>query len=335
MSGEAQGEAIGEILTWLEQQLRTAREEQARTTALLDQVRRQVYDLSEQVATGERAVRGIDPKLAPFKGLPEKIRSIDESTEHIRQAISSNKAEIDNAVRLIRAEADYDRQERADAFRRIEQATGQLGVLTSDIAQLQAQASQVSQTSTTLIERQREVVQQVEQFGLRLDRSIEVNRDLEARIRQVLIADQEDRFEVVFERLQVVGELTKRAEDTVRAATRDETLKEDVLDQIALWRDEHARIDGRINALEEVTDRMLTSIDKLQGSMALLEGRHAGLGERVAGIRRDIAEVIDHVRDEFAKYNQLTEKQRRKQIQVLEQELREMKFHAFRPPEEP
>jgi hypothetical protein len=66
----------------------------------------------------------------------------------------------------------------------------------------------------------------------------------------------------------------------------------------------------------------------------LLEGRHAGLGERVSGIRKDIAEVVDHVRAEFAKYNQMTEKQRRKQIQVLEQELREMKFHAFRPPEE-
>jgi hypothetical protein len=52
-------------------------------------------------------------------------------------------------------------------------------------------------------------------------------------------------------------------------------------------------------------------------------------------MRRDIAEVVDHVREEFAKYNTMLEKQRRKQIQVLEQELREMKFHAFRPPEEP
>jgi len=41
------------------------------------------------------------------------------------------------------------------------------------------------------------------------------------------------------------------------------------------------------------------------------------------------------VREEFAKYNAMMEKQRRKQIQVLEQELREAKFHAFRPPEEP
>ena len=335
MPGESQAQAIGEILTWLEQQLRAAREEQARTVALLDQVRRQVYDISEQVTANERAVREVDPKLLPFKGLPEKIRGIDESTEHLRQAISSNKAEIDNALRLLRAEADYDRQERSEAFKRIEQAASQLGLIVADIAQVQAQISQVAQTATTIIERQRDVEQRVEQFGLRLDRSIEVSRDVEQRIRAVLLSEQEDRFDIVFERLQVVGEITKRAEDAIRSVSREETLKEDVLDQIAVWRDEHSRIDGRLNALEEVTDRMLSSIDKVAGEIVLLEGRHAGLGERVAGIRKDIAEVVDHVREEFAKYNQMTEKQRRKQIQVLEQELREMKFHAFRPPEEP
>jgi chromosome segregation ATPase len=335
MPSESQSAAIGEILSWLEQQVRAAREEQTRTVALLDQVRRQVYDVSEQITANERAIREVDPKLVPFKGLPEKIRSLDEASEHIRHAISANKAEIDNALRLLRAEAEYDREERSEAFKRIEHAAGQLGLLTADIAQVQAQTSQVAQTATTLIERQRDVEQRVEQFGLRLERSIEVHRDLEERVRKTLIQEQDERFDIVFERLQVVGELAKRAEDAIRAATREQTLREEVLEQIAVWRDEHMRIDSRLNALEESTDGILSSIDKLHGEITLLEGRHSGLGERVAGIRKDIAEVVDHVREEFTKYNQMLEKQRRKQIQVLEQELRETKFHAFRPPEEP
>jgi chromosome segregation ATPase len=102
-----------------------------------------------------------------------------------------------------------------------------------------------------------------------------------------------------------------------------------------VWRDQHSRIDQRLNSLEEAAEAVASEVDKLQGAVTLLDGRHAGLGERVAGIRRDIAEVVDHVRAEFQKYNQLMEKQRRKQIQSLEQELREMKFHSFRPPEEP
>jgi len=335
MAGEPQSQALGEIITWLEQQQRANRDEQARQVVYLDQLRRQIHDLSEQMDAAERAVREIDPKLVPFKGLPEKIRSLDEGGEHLRQALSANKAEMENALRLLRAEADYDRQERGEAIRRIDTATSQLGLVLADVGQMQQHTSQVSQTVQTLIERQREVEARLEQFGLRLDRSIEVNRDLEERIKEVVLGDLDDRFEVVFERLQVVGEMVKRNEDLIAGVTNERSMRQELINELSVWREEHNRIDGRLNVLEETADKVLVQLDKMHGEIALLEGRHSGLGERVANMRRDIAEVVDHVREEFNKYNSMLEKQRRKQIQVLEQELREMKFHAFRPPEEP
>ena len=335
MAGEPQAQALGEIITWLEQQLRANREEQARQVIYLDQLRRQIHDLSEQMDAAERSVREIDPKLLPFKGLPEKIRSLDEGSEHLRQVLTANRSETENALRLLRAEADYDRQERGEALRRIETATSQLGLVLSDVAQVQQQTSQVNQTMQTLIERQREVEARVEQFGLRLDRSIEVNRDLEERIKEVVLGDLDDRFDVVYERLQVVGEMVKRNEDVIAGVANERSLRQDLIDELSVWREEHNRIDGRLNTLEEASDKVMAQIDKVHGEVTLLEGRHSGLGERVSNIRKDIAEVVDHVREEFAKYNAMMEKQRRKQIQVLEQELRESKFHAFRPPEEP
>ncbi|MBE7519956.1 MAG: hypothetical protein HS107_12000 [Thermoflexaceae bacterium] len=335
MAGETQAQAISEILGWLEQQLRQVREEHSRSNALLDQVQRQVHELADDVNVAERAVREIDPKLVPFKGVPEKIRELEEDAEHTRQSISGTRAETENALRLLRAEAEYDRQERAEMSRRTEAATSQLGLLAADVAQVQSQSSQLSQTMQTLLERQREVLARVDQFGLRLERAIEVNRDLEERLREVLAHEVEDRFDVVFERLQVVGEMVKRNEEMIAQAIAEKTIRDDVLQEIGVWREQHGRIDARLNVLEELGDRLLGTADKLHAEITLLEGRHQGLGERVAGIRRDIAEVVDHVREEFAKYNQMMEKQRRKQIQVLEQELREMKFHSFRPPEEP
>ncbi len=205
----------------------------------------------------------------------------------------------------------------------------------ADVAQVQNQTSQLSQTIQILAERQREVEARLEQFGLRLDRSIEVHRDMETRVRDAVIADQEERFDVVFERLQVVGEMVRRNEEVVRTVAGERSMREEVIHEVSVFREELSRTEGRINALEESADKILGQMDKLHGDIALLEGRHTGLGERVAGIRRDIAEVVDQVRAEFTKYNQMIEKQRRKQIQVLEQELREQKFHAFKPPEEP
>ncbi len=335
MASETQAEAITEMLHWLEQQLREGRDMQAKSNIEIDQLRRQVFDLSADLTKAEQGLREVEPKFTPFRGIPEKMRSLDEGTEHIRQQVLAHKTEIDNALRIIRAEAQSDRGERSEAFKRIEAAGGQLSRLLADLSQVQAQASQVSQVTASLIERQREVEARVEQYSLRLDRTIEVNRDLEERVKEVVTADLEDRFEVVFERLQLVGEMVKRNEAMIAAATAEQTLREEVLDALGIVRDQQGRVEARLSALEEVSDRALTEIDKFHGEIALVEGRHAGLGERVAGMRRDVAEVVDHVREEFAKYNQLTEKQRRKQIQTLEQELREMKFHSFRPPEEP
>ena len=117
---------IGEIISWLEQQVRQTRDEQARNVAQLDQLRRQVHELADQVTQAERSVREIDPKLIPYKGLPEKTREIEEGNEQIRQNVVANKAEIENVLRVLRAEASYDREERSEASKRLEATAAQV-----------------------------------------------------------------------------------------------------------------------------------------------------------------------------------------------------------------
>lgn len=335
MPGEPQAQAIGEILTFLEQQLRAAREEQQHQLAYVEQLRRQVQDIAEQLDAAQRAIREFEPRFIPFRGLPEKLNAIDQAMEDLRQAVTATRSDAENNFRILRAESEYDRHERADVLRRLESITAQLGLALADVAQVQQQAAQASHQLQVLAERQREVEHRVEQFGLRLERTIEVNRDLEERIKQVVFEGLDDRFDVVFERLQVVGEMVRRNEELISNVARERDYRQELIEEIALWRQEQQRIESRLNHLEELTDGFSGAIERLHGELTLLEGRHSGLGERVANMRRDIAEVVDHVREEFQKFNTMLEKQRRKQIQVLEQELREMKFHAFRPPEEP
>jgi chromosome segregation ATPase len=325
---------LTDAIDWLEREISRSRDDQLKLLSQLEGLQRQLADLAQEIQRNEQMIRTIEPRFAPLRGVPEKIGSLNEASEHLRQQVAANKAEQDNAFRMLRGEAEHDRGERADALRRLATTTEQLTALTSGLAQVQAQATQATQSASTIIERQREVEERVHQFGLRLERSIEVHRDLEERVKAAVFANLDDRFAVVFERMQLVGEMVQRTERVVESVAQERSIRQDVLEQVGLWRDQQARLESRVAAVEEVADRVLTSVDKLRGEIALVEGRHAGLGERVAGIRRDIAEVVDHVRDEFAKYNQMSEKQRRKQIQVLEQELREMKFHAFRPPEE-
>ena len=335
MPGEQQVQALGEIVNWLEQELRVTREEQIRTIQQMDQLRRQMQQLAEQATQNQRTLREQEPVFTQLRGAPEAIRVVNSTIEDIRQELLATRAEVDNAIRLLRAEADADRIERGEATRRMERAASQLELLGVDVTTLQSQTSQIGQTLQTLLERSRELEDTSNQHGLRLDRAAELSRELEERVRTTLSEEHDERTDVIFERIQVLGEMIRRTEDSIAGIIREGALRTEIVQEIGVWRQEQTRAEARIANLEESAEKIFTDIEKLQGETALLEGRHSGLGERVANMRRDLSEVVDNVRAEFAKYNEMMEKQRRKQIQILEQELRETKFHAFRPPEEP
>jgi chromosome segregation ATPase len=335
MTADAGEKAIAEVLAWLEGQIAALKEAHTSQTLHTEQLQRQIHEVADQANQAQSAVREIDPKLAPYVGIPDKLLSANEDAEHLRSAVTTNKAEIDNALRTLRAEADNAGQDRGALLKRVETAAAELATLASTVAQSQAQVAQMAQTITVILERQAEAEGKNEQFGLRLERVIEVTNGLEERITERLEKDQEERLAPVFERIQLLGEMLRRVEETLTEITAEQTLRDDVMQEIAAWRDQHGRIEARINDLEEASGQLLGETDKLRGDISLAEGRHAGMNERVAGMRRDISLVVDQVREEFAEFSKMLEKQRRKQIETLEQELRETKFHAFHPPEEP
>src|SRR5690606_36694508 len=140
-------------------------------------------------------------------------------------------------------------EERAEISRRLESAIQQIWVVTADTARVQAQAVQLGQTMTTILDRQKEVEDAAHHIAMRLERVIEVNQDMEARLRQEFTNYQDDRFEVVFELLQVVGEMVRRSEDMILAVAAERSMREVVLEEVSLWLDQQARFETRITAL--------------------------------------------------------------------------------------
>ncbi|MEX2080923.1 MAG: hypothetical protein WEC33_04845, partial [Dehalococcoidia bacterium] len=94
MAIEPQTQAISEILAWLEQQVRETREQQGHAQLELEQLRRQLHQLAEQTNSAEVAAREIEPRLVPFKFLPDKLREIEEDAEHIREAVVANRTDL-------------------------------------------------------------------------------------------------------------------------------------------------------------------------------------------------------------------------------------------------
>ena len=335
MTSEPALRSIEETLVLLENQARAQREAGEALARELNQLRRQVEAVADQGEEQGRSTRQIETTIARYQGLPQKVTELSQDTEQIRTALTETRSALETSERTRDAEALAASRELREALRRLDGMEDRLELLTSEAATRESKLEQLGQTLSVLTDWQQEIRQQAEQFDLRLQRLTEVSEEVEARVLAAAQALQERPLEVIHERLQILGELAHRAEEAIEALQGSQELGEEVREEMGRRRDEQERIEAQVSRVEGAVDNLARQLDEARGETALLDGRHSGLSERVGLIRRDISEMVDHVREEFGRYSEMQERSRKRQIEALEQELRELKFHGLRPPDEP
>ena len=335
MTSEPALRSIEETLVLLEGQSRAQREASEALTRELEQLRRQIQGVVEQTEEQGRSARNIETTVSRYQGLPQKVAELAQDAEQIRTTLTEARTAIETNERTRDAEALVASRELREALRRLDGLEDRIELLNSEASARESKLEQLGQTLSVLTDWQREVRQQNEQFDLRLQQLTEVSEEVEGRVLAAARTLQERPLEVIHERLQILGELAHRAEEAIESLQGSEQLGEEVREEMARRRDEQERIESQVSRIEGAVDNLARELDEARGETALLDGRHSGLSERVGLIRRDISEMVDHVREEFTRFSEMQERSRKRQIEALEQEMREVKFHGLRPPDEP
>ena len=335
MTSEPALRSIEETLVLLEGETRTQREANEALGRELVQLRRQMQAILEQNEETSRTARQVETTVTNYQGLPQKVTELSQDAEQMRTSLTEARSKMETSERTRDAEALVASRELREAMRRLDGLQDRLELLASEAATRESKLEQLGQSFSVLSDWQQEARQQAEQFQLRLERLTEVSDEIEGRVLAAAQHLQERPLEVVHERLQILGELAHRAEEAIESLRSEQQLGDEVLQEMERRRDEQERIEGQVSRLEGAVENLARVVDEARGETALLDGRHSGLSERVSLIRRDISEMVDHVREEFTSFSEMQERSRRRQIEALEQELRETKFHGLRPPDEP
>ncbi len=335
MSSEPALRSIEETLVLLEEETRAQRGANEALSRELLQLRRQVLAVMDQNEETRRAARQVETTVASYQGLPQKLTELAQDAEQMRTTVTETRSQMETSERTRDAEAIIAGRELRESLRRLDGLQDRVERLASEAATRESKLEQLGQSLSVLSDWQQEARQQAEQFKLRLERLTEVNDEIEGRVLAAAQQLQERPLEIVHERLQILGELAHRAEEAIESLRSEQELGVEVREEMERRRDEQERIEAQVSRLEGAVENLARALDEARGETALLDGRHSGLSERVSLIRRDISEMVDHVREEFTRFSELQERSRRRQIEGLEQELRETRFHALRPPDEP
>ena len=301
----------------------------------LVQLRRRVEALAEQSIETERAAQAVGPELAKYRGLPDRAAELARDAEQLRTQLTETRDALATAERTRDTEALTASRELAGALRQIERLDARLDQLAAATATRETQLQQLSEALAAFAEWRRETEARGEQVDLRLQRLTELAGDIEGRVLEAAAQRQEAPIATIHERLQILAGMAQRAEERIEELRAERHLAVDVEKELDSRRAEYERVEGRVSRAEGELERLAHLIEEARAATVLVEGRHTGLAERVSRINRDILEMVDHVRAEFERFGKMQEQSRRKQIESLEQELREMKAHGPRPPAEP
>ena len=133
------------------------------------------------------------------------------------------------------------------------------------------------------------------------------------------------------ERLQAFGESVRRAERQTEAIAGEVAEQREFSEKLELLRAEIHRVEDRISAFETSTDSHQQELADHRRSLGLLDGKDRGFNDRLALIQTELASYREQVADQFHRLHIALDRHRRRQIEELERDLRDLKVTAFRP----
>lgn len=333
---ERQTAALANTVAWLEDELRETRASLARLAQALEQSQAQVWELQSHIRRVEDSVAALVPQLAGIPDIDTQVRQLKDVLANVHEHSLGTSVRLTDLARQVEAAAERERQVLNEHSHRLDAVERQTQAAAARFETLDEANRRAMESITLLRQRSDESVRAIEALETRLTRVAEAGSRTEHAFERIggEIDGLHKRDDALAERLQVYTEMNKRLEAQLSTVAADVAIKQDMIEKLELHRVETHRVEERVSTLEATTEHLHDQDDELLRQVTLLEGRQKGYQDRLNGLLADFAAYRERVNEQFARLHQVQERIKRRQIEDLERELREMRVHAFRPIEE-
>lgn len=328
--------ALAATVSWLEDELRESRSQFVRQQQTLDQLSSQLWDTTSALHKAEDLLASLPPRLAVLAEYDERLRTLKDDLAGLHEQTLLDESRLADLGRLRQVETDRDRAVLNDLTRRLEiverglqsnqprfEAIDEAGRRTMElVSQLRQRMESVERLAETLESRLTRVIDgggRTEHEFTRLSGEVEALRGQDA---------------MLGERMQVYTGIIKRLEGDLSMLAGEVGVGRDALERIELNRLEVHRLEERLSALEASADELRDRGEDARQQMSLLEGRDKGIADRLTGLQAELATSRAQIAEQFGRLHQVQERLKRRQIEDLEREIRELRIHAFRSSDE-
>jgi chromosome segregation ATPase len=333
---ERQGAALSTTVAWLEDELRDAKATIVRQQQSLDQLTGQIWELTSALHRAEDLLATIPPRIEVLSEYDAQFRQLKDDLSRFHEHSLNLDSRVAELSRLQQHDAERERAVLNEMSRRLDEAERTITGNLPRFDTLDEASRRAIEAGTYLRQRLDELERLIEGIDGRVARILDSGGRTEqefARLTgEVEALHRQDG--TLAERIQIYTEILKRLEAQISSVSSEVAVKQDVVERIELARLELHRLEERISVQEAIAGELREAGDDLGRQVGMLEGRDRGLYDRLTGLQNDLANYRAVVAEQFHRLHQAQERAKRRQIEEMEREIRELRTHAFRPVED-
>lgn len=315
---------------WMQDQLYQLKAHVAQMEQQLEQLRTMSTEVSERQQT---LVSTLEESLkAPVEAarLQEEINQAAGLIQHIQDQQAETRERLDALGRRNDEETNREQNDWVEIVHRVEQVERVIEQWDDRQAGVDEAARRVQQS-----------ISQVEQHIQQLDQQVEVSESKAARgleganraehtlteVNATLFELQRD-SEATAERARVAADVGHRLESTLGEHLEELQRLELLAERIELHRAERQRLEDRSRRLDEELQALQARVEKGDHQRGQLSAQQQGLTARMDTLQEHVDAQKTLLMEQFRKLTASEQRTKRRQIQELERELREMKQYV-------
>jgi chromosome segregation ATPase len=314
-------------VTWLEEELRQAKLSLHKLQQQVEQAQNQIWNLVESVRKVEDLFSAHASHIAGFPHLQDEVRQTREQLGRLQERALANQSRLEEAIRQQQAAVERERGERSGSVRRVE-AVEKLAQSYEGRVLAVEEGGRRFRDDVSLLEKRLEAVNKgVEEVATKTARHGEAVKRLEETTRRLhtetdALIKQDS---ILAERVQLFVEQMRRLGEQVAILGEDHVVHQELADIRENWHADGQRLDERLKALEQALGEQHQRAEDQARVLELLGSKEQTQVERLAAFQQQIREQRQQVVEYLRKLSQFQERQKRRQLAALEQELKEMK----------
>jgi len=317
-------------LAWLQDQFHLLKAQLGKVQHQTDQTQAMALDVAEKMRQQEATVAELASQASATVPLQEEIRQLKDVLARLQEQQVQARGQLEETIRQRLSEAERGRVEVGDLCRRLEDLERHVESWLDRQSGIEDAARRYQEGIALANARSESMDQRLENLEGRASRNLEATNRIDQEISRIDAAIQglEREDDLQSERARVALEAARRVEADVESERRDLRALAELSERLELLKVERQRLEDRLAQVEENVNELRGLLAHQEQLLGVLDGRTQGYLGRLESLREEIMRHRQQFVEHLLKLSSGQERLKRRQIEELEREIKELKQHA-------